>query len=272
VIKLLVMALLVACAPALVKGQRNIIEEDFSYPFSEHEVSALFFLDSSNGWMAVFDNMDKRSYVLQTSDGGKTWSHGKAFGGRIYSLAFISPQLGWALSGADEQSDRPSGMFVIHTDDGAKNWRRASSLILDTSSNTERITALSFIDSHHGWFAGSGPFGVGLILHTSDGGKTTHKVSGLSNKIGGSLGISAQPNCGVWIYGNRFVIYSRNLGKTWEQTFPPKELNISKNALSISSAFFLKDGRGYLAGQAPDASIFSTKSSCEDDPARLTFN
>jgi photosystem II stability/assembly factor-like uncharacterized protein len=153
----------------------------------EIDLFDVFFTDDKNGWIVA-----KYGNAFHTTDGGETWE--KVETGtreRLFSVYFTDDTFGWAVG---------SKGIIIHTADGGKTWQRQHyeriddpfgeesgddvdmeiySLIhgKDGEKLTERKTLkhddstlneVIFTDRNRGWIAGE----FGLILHTSDGGKT----------------------------------------------------------------------------------------------------
>lgn len=143
-------------------------------------ISALFFLDSAEGWAAGDQD------VLHTTDGGRTWAQQLHRGNGALAARnvwFVDARHGWLASDLDGS--------IRATGDGGHTWRISWR---DTSTG---IYAVRFQDPDTGWAVGIrypdddtaaedeavGP-AQGLILSTNDGGATWHEqlvphVSGL---------------------------------------------------------------------------------------------
>jgi photosystem II stability/assembly factor-like uncharacterized protein len=109
----------------------------------------------------------------------------------------------------------------------------------------------------HGWFAGGRGNNLGLVLKTSDGGKSVQVLRNPSDRIGTCLGVLARPDTGIWVYGAGAVLYSLNRGKSWK-SLDLEKLGTNPNNFHIADAFFANDGRGWLVGHIDEASILAT--------------
>jgi len=153
----------------------------------EIDLFDVFFTDNKDGWIVA-----KYGTALHTTNGGETWE--KIETGtkeRLFSVCFIDKLSGWAVGAMG---------IIINTVDGGKTWQRQTyeriddpfgensgedvnmdiySLIHGEEGEklTERnkleyddstLNQVSFVDKNRGWIAGE----FGLILHTTDGGKT----------------------------------------------------------------------------------------------------
>jgi photosystem II stability/assembly factor-like uncharacterized protein len=120
------------------------------------------FIDSQNGWV-VYD----WGYLHQTTDGGHTWritqvlarEPNNNFAVGLGRLLMVSPQQGFGLGNM--------GTHLLRTTDGGRTWR--ATLIREGDVN---FTALSFVDSKHGWVAGI----QGMLARTDDGGQTLRQM------------------------------------------------------------------------------------------------
>jgi photosystem II stability/assembly factor-like uncharacterized protein len=232
------------------------IQDDYGYSISPRQVSDLFFLDSTRGWISVDDHSQNQSFLLRTTDGGNTWTERKAPKG-IIRLSFLSARIGWALVESSVRDGSGSRAFyVASTSDAGDNW---TSLQVMVEAAEGAVTDIAFINEKHGWAVGNGLYGKSLVLETFDGGKSFHKLPDLAESIKLARGISAGEKEGVWIYGLGSVLHSTDEGKTWQKSVDLHELGTNTNAFDISSAFFWSSGRGWLAGQDPDSIILGTE-------------
>jgi photosystem II stability/assembly factor-like uncharacterized protein len=248
----LAIALLISCVAGSVSAQQ--MQDDYGYSISTHQVTDLFFLDSTRGWMIVEDHTRNQSFLLKTADGGRTWSECKAPNG-IIRLNFLSARIGWALKTTIRSASSNPAFYLVGTSDGGNSWT-SSGYTIDAAEAA--VTDVAFISEKHGWLVGSGPYGSGLILETFDGGKSFHKLPDLSETIK-PYGILAGEEEGVWIYGLGSVLHSSDDGKTWKESVDLQKLSTNADSFDISSAYFWNTGRGWLAGQDPDGIILGTE-------------
>ncbi|MDX9925161.1 MAG: T9SS type A sorting domain-containing protein, partial [Ignavibacteriaceae bacterium] len=102
------------------------------------------------------------SEYLQTKDGGKNWEL-KEIEGEDYlkSIFFVNKEVGYAIAGLGK---------IYSTKNGGDTWEAYD------STYDYSFQDIYFIDENNGWIVGyivsSETKGKGIILHTSDGGKT----------------------------------------------------------------------------------------------------
>ena len=173
------------------------------------------FIDTLNGW-AVGDS----SIILKTSDGGKNWLKQtcpiKSI--KLRTVQFISKDVGF-IAGF-------TGSF-LSTNDGGVNW--STGYIMPDSSGFY-YDDLCFIDENEGWVPARKigyNYGIGLILHTTNGGKTWEKqleidssnpfsavffsaVKFQDNKVGWALGGDSIDNL-----SDTYIYKTLNGGSTW---------------------------------------------------------
>ena len=239
---LVVMLLIYGLVPGLLCAQQKVSEDLLSVTFPTEQ----------NGWTC-----GRCGTVVNTSDGGMTWSHQNT--GTDYTLSsiyFVDPQNGWAVG------DRGT---IIHTTDGGKSWEKQKSpvpfflmdvyfetplkgwvvterthiLFTDDGGKTWSIQfkdgdfilkAISFVDPLHGWAVGE----YGYIYYTSSAGATWEKQAGYFD-ISESTGeveagtflfdvVAIDPQT-AWAIGiDGYVIKTENGGQAWQEveTSAPK--------------------------------------------------
>jgi photosystem II stability/assembly factor-like uncharacterized protein len=249
----LAIALLISCVVGSVSAQQ--MQDDYGYSISTHQVSDMFFLDSTYGWMIIEDHSQNQSFLLKTADGGKMWSKRQGLKGTI-RLNFLSPRTGWALVESVADGAKGKSTFSLaRTSDGGGGWI-STGPIVEAADGV--LTDVAFVNEKHGWLVGSAPYGSGLVLETSDGGKSFRKLPNLSKFMKACNGIRAEKE-GIWIYGLGSVLHSSDEGKTWQESVDLPKLGTNADAFDISSAYFWNNGKGLLAGQDPDAIILETE-------------
>ena len=134
---------------------------------TEDAVRDLFFQDAETGWMlcerSMFKPMEKDesvSYLLKTTDGGRTWSRVEVTRGadvdlKLAGLRFADRERGWVFG-------EMGALFV--TQDGGATWTR------QRVPTRHLLLGASFLDARTGWLSGGGL----TVLKTSDGGATWH--------------------------------------------------------------------------------------------------
>lgn len=123
-------------------------------------IMSICFLDSLNGW-AVTDSIT----YLHTTDGGENWKLEKVEGEKygLQQIQFITKEIGFACASQGR---------LFSTADNGKTWVRYSGTFeIDFQD-------LFFVNESDGWAVGQRygeNWGRGMIVHTSDGGKTWEK-------------------------------------------------------------------------------------------------
>jgi len=119
-----------------------------AYPFDQN-TSAVFFLDSDNGWASTMG-----ASFYRTSDGGLNWTkvQTKLPEDVFRSIFFTSSNDGWVVG----RSGR-----IARTSDGGRSWRKMYEI-----KDQFKIQDIFFTDHDHGWAVGDD----GAILYTSDHG------------------------------------------------------------------------------------------------------
>ncbi len=150
-------------------------------------LDAMSFWDANHG-IAFGDSVDKRFYILTTSDGGNTWSrvlpenlppaqeNEGAFAASGTNIALSGKSHAWIGTGAAAKSR------VLHTADGGRTWQVADTPL--ASGPSSGIFSIAFRDARHGVIAG-GDYrkesdAVDNLAVTNDGGTTWTLGKGLS--------------------------------------------------------------------------------------------
>lgn len=253
VLTILLAAILLIAASSTARRQLQV--DSYAFAINHHEVSDLFFLNSSAGWMTLADHDHGQFYLFHTVDGGKTWTQRKAPDG-VFRIWFVSKSLGWAFTQVNGNHDSEQ-VYLLRTENGGRAWASVSPVPVTSQSQTAYSRAsLAFLDGLHGWFVGSSA--QAPVFETSDGGTTIREVHDLPFK-GNVQQVYAKQGDGAWILGLGFVWNLRNLGRTWSSPVNLASLDTSAFAFNVSGIFFSKDGHGWLAGQDPNGMILRTK-------------
>jgi photosystem II stability/assembly factor-like uncharacterized protein len=255
VLRVVIVTLVVASIA--IQGSAQHIEDDYGYEINGREVADIFFLDATRGWMIVQDHLRNRSSLLATDNGGKTWKSWQVPNG-IRRVFFLNAELGWAIR-STEKIDRPGGAInLLRSSDAGKSWE---SQLITTQTKDMGLNDLGFVSDKLGWMVGIGP-GLpdsGLVLATSDGGRSAHRLRDLNEFSTIFLGVLVDKRNGVWIYGPGAVVHSGDEGKTWSTPINLDRLGTNEASFDILSGFFLGSGRGWLAGLDPDGIILGTR-------------
>ncbi|MFL6257378.1 MAG: YCF48-related protein [Pyrinomonadaceae bacterium] len=178
---------------------------------SESEVSdaaavdSLFFLDHNHG-LAV------AGALLETKDGGKSWTQKHAPQGELYySMSFVNEETGW-LVGTTINADTGLNPLILKTTDGGRRWQKQVLTDLPQESNGQPVylTRINFCDPDVGW--ASGP---NVIIRTVDGGETW-QVKYLNNgavRVADVVCINA--NSSYAVGDNGVILTTNNGGDDW---------------------------------------------------------
>jgi photosystem II stability/assembly factor-like uncharacterized protein len=114
----------------------------------------------------------------------------------LHSVAFATPQSGWAVGNAG---------VILHTADGGQTWKTQSS---GTSGD---LLSVAFGTPQSGWAVGRD----GVILHTADGGQTWKtQSSGTSVWL---LSVAFATPQSVWaVGGSGTIVHTEDGGQTWK--------------------------------------------------------
>jgi len=174
------------------------------------------FVDSLNGWV-VGDS----STILKTTNGGRNWikQSSPVTTTSLSQVQFVSNTVGFIVS---------AGGLILSTSNSGENWN--VSYIMPDSLDVFYGDGC-FINENEGWVPGrkeGRDYGIGFIMHTSDGGKTWEKqlellsysqtdvkffssVKFLNNKVGWALASDYFDN-----FSPTFVFQTENCGSTWK--------------------------------------------------------
>lgn len=164
------------------------------------EFLSIRFSDKKRGWIVgSLSNQREEvvdSLVLQTVDGGETWSRiivpSKQ---ELYHLDFTSNDIGWIVGNKG---------LIINTRDGGQTWQ------LQSSGTSVSLYNVDFRDSDNGIAVGGG----GTILRTETGGAVWEKVRSDTPKS--LLRVNFTNDKNGWIVGGAgAILRTDDKGKTW---------------------------------------------------------
>jgi photosystem II stability/assembly factor-like uncharacterized protein len=228
---------------------------------SYFSIGSMWFTDSLRGWIG-YNLVPGRGGLLNTTDGGRTWS--PQIDSVYYSteLFFLDDSLGWfaSLDKLFHTSDGGTSWFLqaeleiysssifftsptsgwiggngglIRTTDGGYHWNTVHFPV------TIHVSDVFFIDPQSGWMVGSQNWENNFICKTTDGGVSWELQPAPPN---------LHPTCVVfttasrgWVKG-RYVLYTSDGGHIWEQV----ELPIERE--SLTHMVFVDEDCGWLVG------------------------
>jgi photosystem II stability/assembly factor-like uncharacterized protein len=187
----------------------------------------IYFINPDVGWV-----VGSKGRVLHTKDGGKIWERQKSGTKlRLRRVQFIDNKKGWAIG--ENVSERGSTAIIIHTDNGGKNWQ------IQWKKKTDwlGLRELQFINSNTGWVTMeiNEYSGDCLLVQTIDGGKTWSEKE--FKGIDHSQMLFLDKNRGAILTERKFVLITRDGGKTWEGRLNP----LHRYPWHISEIFKEKD-------------------------------
>ncbi|PKK84114.1 MAG: hypothetical protein CVT49_04780 [candidate division Zixibacteria bacterium HGW-Zixibacteria-1] len=191
---ILVIILLILPATAAIAAHWHQLPVSFNYEFT-----SLYFVDENRGYLVSREGL----VVSLDLSGATPQIETASFPSNLYDICFLPDGKNGFAVGDDG--------LILQSVDAGRNW---------TASNRHpdmRLTAISFIDSLHGFIAGSNysktSIDVGFILSTSDGGKTWDSLNVAGRKI---RHIDISPEQLITVTGLRTVYLSDNMGKEWD--------------------------------------------------------
>jgi photosystem II stability/assembly factor-like uncharacterized protein len=195
------------------------------------EIKVFDLVGRQTGWAAT------NTALYWTNDNGSSWKNiapPEAKEGGIVNAFFVDATHGWVLL-LDPTAPNENAEFRLSiTRDGGNSWT-TKKLVLPPHQNwLSQSATLFFLDADHGWanilVSSGAQFLPGLLLQTSDGGKTWNQVSRHGIDYGEIRFTSLNQG---WIAGGpggHFLYNTRDGGKNWEQiSLPhPKVQNLQR--------------------------------------------
>jgi photosystem II stability/assembly factor-like uncharacterized protein len=176
---------------------------------------------------------ERAGRLYWTNDGGANWKDITPPGdGRLAGIFFLNPSTGWVtINHPGLESD------LVSTNDAGATWSRTTIPVLPKDygvSDSERFSTresaetVAFVDSLHGWtnvtFAGDNTGASGLLLVTSDGGRTWHDPADAPSLVTTKM-LLVTPSEG-WLYGDdepegiwRLYV-TRDGARSWQEVAP----------------------------------------------------
>lgn len=222
-------------------------------------------VDQRNGWglSAVGEYPNLSTYLLRTSDGGRTWDNlsphgGSATAGELIGWRFLDANTGWVVAG----KANTSSVVVLHTTNGGAHWQRTTVPTRYLFVHPYARVSVDFLDGQRGWMSVWGAGGMsssqGQLFATEDGGQTWTEVASTEDgtlPFGGDVRLLNRTT--GWLAGSRASTAPRQLyvtrdgGKTWSEqklmVADSVEPPVTVNVLALPTFFSGKDeGKGVL--------------------------
>lgn len=171
---------------------------------------------TNDGWIIAGERGPSPT-VLATHNGGQTWSEIQDPAGQTMAfnqqIFFSSASLGWLLSGSEPGAGQ-QGKTLYHTTDGGKTWTEIAGAPFGDQSgglpSSGYVGPIVFTTAQDGWIT-SGRLG---LLHTTDGGKTWNRVTGMGHQDALQALRFSDPKHG-WLLSSYQLWKTVDGGATW---------------------------------------------------------
>lgn len=166
--------------------------------------------------------------LFASTDGGQSWVQHSSQ--ELTSLAFLDSIEAWGVAG--------NGLY--HSIDGGRSWQNLTKNILP--DGVTFFSSVDFINAQIGWVAGLN-FRTGVILRTSDGGKTwteQWRMNGVS--LEDIIFIDERNGWGVGSGG--YIIHTSDGGQNWQK------LNSGAD-FGLRAVTFVDSLHGWAVGDEP---------------------
>jgi photosystem II stability/assembly factor-like uncharacterized protein len=187
---------------------------------SRAELHSIQLVNAQGGWAANDDQL------FRTADAGKTWTEitpPAVRHGSIASVFFLDAVEGWVLVwrvGSDDKSH----FHLAHTTDGGANWASAWVDLAGLQPQPRELGTvgnINFMDAQHGWMvlatSGSANFRPGIMLQTSDGGKSWSSPKSQPGIYAQVRFLSLNDGWLTGGPGGHFLYSTHDAAKTWNQ-------------------------------------------------------
>jgi photosystem II stability/assembly factor-like uncharacterized protein len=155
--------------------------------------------------------------VIQSTDGGQSWTSSSPTTNTLNGVFFVSDLEGWAVGNSG---------IAIHTTDGGDHWTQST-------PGTLALNSVFFADATRGWLVGDS----GKILHTTNGGASWITSTPTSAALYSVFFFDQ--NLG-WAVGKGVVLRTTNGGATWTSASPTTQ--------TLRGVFFVSDQVGWAVG------------------------
>ena len=204
---------------------------------------SVFFLDQNRGWA-----VGSKGTVLQTEDGGNTWTpRGASTNDVVRDVFFVDEKNGWLVVEVNvyelKTKEEPRA-YLMKTSDGGGHWKRIEIKGFDIDAILVRAV---FTRNGRGWVFGEG----GSIYTTYDGGETWTKLRSPTRRL--LLGGIFVDDARGWIVGaGATIIQTSDGGETWYQSLLPQV----EKSVRFTATSFIDNRNGWAVGSA--GSVYRT--------------
>jgi photosystem II stability/assembly factor-like uncharacterized protein len=218
------------------------------------EIKSAQLLAPQKGW-AASDRL-----VYWTKDGGSDWTNitpQTTSRGTICSVFFLDDSNGWVLSTDLKPDATGETQFELaSTKNGGASWSSTllpSSHLIEKPWNAGRTCQVDFVDDNNGWailsLAGSSNLRPGVLIRTTDGGKTWSKAPKTQPGVAGEVRFVDQEN--GWLAGgpdDRYLYVTHDEARTWKRVDFRAPSQLSRNSYAqYHTPAFLDSQNGYIS-------------------------
>ena len=184
----------------------------------------------------------EQAKMLETEDGGLTWTTKNTSKGTFYSVAFPTRLSGWVVG---------SGGAIFHTDDGGATWSQQGK---DLTSDD--LSEVAFVEPNVGWIVGDG----GTVLHTEDAGSTWKpQSSGAPGFLSFVTFVNSQLG---WASGSDgAIVHTVDGGATWKKQNSPTVRSLIGMSFPTVSSGWTVGRKGTILHTEDGGSTWKTQAS-----------
>ncbi|MDX2136419.1 MAG: YCF48-related protein [Saprospiraceae bacterium] len=202
-------------------------------------------IDGQTAWLTGYDFAILYMQLLQTTDGGKTWTEKLLDGFKIPGWSYINNVYFWdaqngIVCGDPAPLDPDTVPFyeIYRTSDGGQNWTRVpkSALAAPLPGDFGLGNCYAAVGDHF-WFGTV----QGMLYHSPDRGATWQTyTTGMPSTGILSFADSLNGICGNNLGGRESIVWRTvDGGKTWKDVSPAGDYNLSSAAIIPGSRYFL---------------------------------
>ena len=197
----------------------------WQYRLEERTLNAIAAIDRQKAVAVGTNNFaGGGGVVLRTTNGGSTWQDVTPDERGFRDVFFANATTGWIV-----------GFEIYQTTDGGAHWTRQWE-----SGGETLLDAVSFADAKNGWATGYG----GVVLHTTNGGRTWTPQSADEPAGTAILGVTAINAKTAWIAGSGgFAAKTINGGAAWN-----RETVTGAGGTDFEDTIFVSAKRGWVGG------------------------